>query len=103
MMGFSLEAEALPLFAGGVLLVVLIEVVFTALMLRKAPHTKGTMAAHVVCMVIAFLFLGYLIFGGRPAPDGGAYNGTGILGFFGIFWCIGEICMLRVVWLALKK
>ena len=102
-MGFSLEAEALPLFAGGVLLVVLMEVVFTALMLRKAPYTRGAMAAHVVCMAIAFLFLGYLIFGGRPAPDGEDYNGTGLLGFFGIFWCIGELCLLRALRLALKK
>ena len=102
-MGFSLEAEALPLFVGGVLLVVLAEVVFAALMLRKTPCTRRPMAAHVVCMVLAFGFLGYLIFGGRPAPDGGSYNGTGILGFFGIFWCIGELCLLRALRLALKK
>ena len=102
-MGFSLEAEALSLFVGGVLLVALIEVIFVALMLRKSPHTRGPMAAHIVCMVIAFLFLGWLIFGGRPAPDGGAYNGTGLLGFFSIFWCAGELCLLRALWMSLKK
>ena len=102
-MDFSLEAEALPLFAAGVLLVVLVEATFTLLLLRKAPDARRPMAAHVVCMVIAFASLGYLIFGGRPAPDGGAYNGTGLLGFFGIFWSVGEICGLRAIRQALKR
>ena len=102
-MGFSLEAESLPLFAVGVLLVILIDVLFTALVLWKAPDARRPMVAHVVCLAIAFASLGYLIFGGRPAPDGGPLNGTGLLGFFGIFWFIGEICALRAVWLALKN
>ena len=102
-MGFSLEAEAFPLFVVGVLLVVLAEVVFAVLMLRKEPRTWGAVIAHVVCMGIAFASLGWLIFGGRPAPDGGDLNGTGLLGFFGIFWCVGEVCMLRALRLALKR
>jgi len=102
-MGFSLEAESLPLFVIGVLLVLLIEVAFMALALRKSPDARRPMIAHVVFIVVAFASLGWLIFGGRPAPDGGTLNGTGLFAFFGIFWSIGEICLLRAVWLALQN
>lgn len=96
-MRISLEAEALPLFAGGVAVVVLAEVLLALLMLRRCPEAKRMLLGHIVCILIAFLSLGYLLFGGREAPDGGAVNGTGFLALFGIFWCAGEWCVLRAL------
>ena len=58
---------------------------------------------HIVCILIAFLSLGYLLFGGREALDGGAVNGTGLLALFGIFWCAGEWCVLRGILGAVKE
>ena len=49
-----LESEVLPLFFGGVVLVILFELIFSILVLRKAPEVKGAMIGHVVCLLIAF-------------------------------------------------
>ena len=101
-MRISLEAEALPLFAGGVALAALAEVIFVLVLLRKRPEAKRAAAGHVVCLLLAFLSLGYLLFGGRRAPDGGDINGTGLLVLFGIFWFAGEWCVLNALLGAMK-
>jgi hypothetical protein len=98
-----LEAEVLPLFFGGVFLVVLFELIFSILVLRKAPRVKGAMIGHVVCILIAFSCLALLLFGTQALPDGGAVNHSGKVALFGIFWFIGECCGVAAVINALSS
>ena len=96
-----LEAEVLPLLFGGVFLAVLFELIFSVLVLRKAPGVKGAMIGHVVCLLIAFFCLGYMLFWPQILPDGGTANRSGQFGLFGIFWFIGECCGVVAVYKAL--
>ena len=96
-----LEAEVLPLFFGGVFLVILFELIFSILVLRKVPEVKGIMIGHVVCLLIAFFCLGYMLFWPQILPDGGTANRSGQFGLFGIFWFIGEGCGVVAVYKAL--
>ena len=89
-----LESEVLPLFFGGAVLVILFELIFSILVLRKAPEVKGAMIGHVVCLLIAFFCLGYMLFWPQILPDGQ-------FGLFGIFWFIGECCGVAAVFKAL--
>ena len=93
----SLEAEVFPLFIGGVALVLLAELGTTLLFLRRRPGARRAMLGHLICVLLAFLCLGILIFSGRRAPDGGPLNGSGLFAMFGIFWCIGEICAVKAI------
>ena len=102
-MKISLEAETFPLFAAGVLLVFLAELVFTVLMLRRHPAVRRAMMGHIVCILIAFFCLGFMLFIHRTTPDGGMHNSSGLLGLFGIFWFIGECCAVPAVSAALKE
>ena len=97
------EAEVLPLFFGGVFLVVLFELIFSILVLRKAPEVKKAMIGHVVCILIAFFMLGYMLFWPQVLPDGGTANRSGQFGLFGIFWFIGECCGVAAVMNALSS
>jgi hypothetical protein len=97
-----LESEVLPLFFGGVFLVVLFELIFSILVLRKAPRVKDAMIGHVVCILIAFSCLALLLFGMQALPDGGAVNHSGKVALFGIFWFIGECCGVAAVFKALS-
>ena len=71
------EAEVLPLFLGGMVLVFVFEVIFSVLVLRKAPAVKRAMFGHVVCLLIAFFCLGYMLFWPQILPDGGQANRSG--------------------------
>lgn len=84
------EAEVLPLFLGGVFLVILFELIFSVLVLRKYPEVKRPMIGHVVCLLIAFACLGMIFFGNGTLPDGVPMNQSGRFALFGIFWFLGE-------------
>ena len=92
-----MEAEVIPLFFGGVFLVVLFEVIFSILVLRKYPEVKRAMIGHVVCILIAFACLGLMLFGNNTLPDGGLVNQSGRFGLFGIFWFVGECCGIAAI------
>ena len=95
------ESEVRSLFLGGVLLVILFEAIFSCLVLRKAPEVKRAMIGHVVCILIAFICLGYMLFWPQILPDGGTANRSGQFCLFGFFWFIGECCGVAAVMKAL--
>ena len=96
-----MEAEVVPLFMGGVFLVILFEVVFSILVFRKCPEVKRAMIGHVVCILIAFFCLGFMFFGPQTQSDGVSVNHSGQFALFGIFWFIGECCGVTAVMNAL--
>ena len=97
------EAEVQSLFLGGVVLVILFELIFSILVLRKAPGVKKAMIGHVVCLLIAFFCLGYMLFWPQILPDGGTADRSGQFALFGIFWFIGECCGVAAVMSALSS
>jgi hypothetical protein len=97
------EAEVQSLFLGGVVLVILFELIFSILVLRKAPGVKKAMIGHVVCLLIAFFCLGYMLFWPQILPDGGTADRSGQFALFGIFWFIGECCGVAAVMNALSS
>lgn len=102
-MKISLEAECLPLFVAGVLLVVLAEGILAALFLKKDPGMQRKLLAHAVCLLAAFFCLGFLLFSRRMTPDGDVYNSSGLLSFFGLFWFAGECCAVSALLAARKE
>ena len=98
-----MEAEVVPLFLGGVCLVVLFELIFSILVLRKYPEVRKAMIGHVVCLLIAFFCLGFIFFGPQLEPDGVSVNHSGQFALFGIFWFIGECCGIAAVMSALSS
>ena len=97
-----MEAEVVPLFLGGVFLVILFEVIFSILVLRKYPEVKRPMIGHVVCVLIAFFCLGFMFFGPQTQPDGVSVNHSGQFALFGVFWSFGECCGVAAVMNALS-
>ena len=79
----------------------LFELIFSILVLRKYPEGKKTMIGHVVCILIAFFMLGYMLFWPQVLPDGGTANRSGQFALFGIFWFLGECCGVAAVFKAL--
>ena len=98
-----MEAEVLPLFFGCAFLVILFEVIFSILVLRKASEVKRAMIGHVVCILIAFFCLGFMFFGPQIQPDGVSVNHSGQFALFGVFWFFGEYCSLAAVMKALSS
>ena len=92
-----MEAEVVPLFFGGIFLVILFEVIFSILVLRKYPEVKRAMIGHVACLLIAFLCVGIMFFGPQFEPDGVPVNHSGQFGLAGIFWFISECCGIAAV------
>ena len=90
-MKISLEAECLPLFAAGAVLVVLAELI---LALRSRPADRGPLIGHIACTAAAFFCLGWMLFVPRTTPDGDVYDSSMLLASFGIFWFAAECCLL---------
>ena len=99
-MKISLEAECLPLFAAGVLILLVGEVLFAILALRRRPESREPLLAHVLCVAVAFFCLGRMLFIPQPTPDGDVHNSSILLAVFGIFLFLGECCGL---WALVKR
>lgn len=98
-----MESEVLPLFLGGVSLVLLFELFFSLLILRRYRVVRRAMIAHVVCILVAFVCLGLIFFGPNTLPDGGSYDQSGRFALFGIAWFVGECCVIGAMTALLGK
>lgn len=87
-----LEAECFPLFAGGVALVLAAELLVGLLLLRRRPGLRGALLGHLICLAIAFLCLGKLIFAPADNSAGMASEmNSPIFALFGVFWFLSEV------------
>ncbi len=89
-MKISLEAEVMPLFATGIVFVLLAELLLTFLRFRKDPSARRPLIGHIACLAISFFCLGAMLFWRRATPDGDVHNSSGLFAFFGIFWFVSE-------------
>ena len=90
-----MEAEVSYLFIIGVAIVVITEAVLVAVLRKGEPKKSRALLCHALCILAAFACLGYLLFGIRVAPDGTPLNGSGLFAGFGIFWFVGEVCLVK--------
>ena len=92
----SLEVEAVYLFIVGVAVVLLAETLIVAFALRNKPEAKKALLCHVICLTLSFACIAYII-DAPKAPDGGSYNGSGLLGLAGILWFFAEYYIISAL------
>ncbi len=89
-MKISLEAETLPLFITGIVLVLLAEFILSLLCLRNRPDTRRAMLGRMFCLAVSFSCLGAMLFWRRFTPDGDVFDSSVLFALFGIFWVLSE-------------
>lgn len=95
----SMEHEAVILFVIGVIVVLGSEIII-GIVCRKTPGLGKALLGHAVCLLLASACIVYM-FNAPKAPDGGSYNGSGLLAITGLLWFSAEYILIRA--LILKK
>ena len=95
----SFEAEVIPLFIGGVLVVSIMELIVGCVFLKDKKVARKKFILHVITMLIAFAFLVRSMFANWLNIK---YNIASIsnsvnIGLFGILWCISVTCVVSCI------
>ena len=95
----AFEAEVVPLFIGGCIIVSLLELVMGWFLFQGHKKARSYFVGHVVMMVLALFFLVKCLFGARLGFDLGiaSISNSGSIGLFGVFWTFGVLLMLEAV------
>lgn len=91
----SIEAEVRIMFVVGVVVVLAAELVIGAVF-RKTPSIRKAMLGHAVCLLLVFA-CGFYMFNAPKTPDGGLYNGSGLLAITGVLWFTAEYILIRAL------
>ena len=91
----SMEFEAVILFVIGVVVGLVSEIIL-GVVFRKAPNIGKAMLGHAVCLLLAFTCIVYMS-NAPKAPDGGSYNGSGLLAITGLLWFAAEYILIRAL------
>ena len=97
----SFEAEVIPLFIGGVLVVSSFELIVGCVLLKNKKSACKKFVLHVITMLIGFAFLIRSIFANwlNVKFDIASTN----IGLFGIFWCVSVMLIVSCIQECLKK
>ena len=101
----SFEAEVIPLFIGGVLVVSSFELIVGCVLLKNKKSACKKFVLHVITMLIGFVFLIRSIFANWlniKFAIASISNLTNI-GLFGIFWCVSVMLIVSCIQECLKK
>ena len=101
----SFEAEVIPLFIGGVLVVSALELIAGCILLRNEKSACKKFVFHVITMLIGFAFLVRSIFANwiNIRFDIASISNSASIGLFGIFWCISVMLVVSCIQECLKK
>ena len=101
----SFEAEVIPLFIGGVLVVSALELIAGCILLRNEKSACKKFVFHVITMLIGFVFLIRSIFANwlNIRFDIASISNSASIGLFGIFWCISVMLVVSCIQECLKK
>lgn len=101
----SFEAEVIPFFIGGVLVVSFLELVVGCVLLKNAKNARVFFAFHVISMLIGFFFLVRSIFANwlNIKYDIASISNSVNIGLFCVFWFISVICLISCLQKCLKK
>ena len=101
----SFEAEVIPLFIGGVLVVSALELIAGCILLRNEKSACKKFVFHVITMLIGFVFLIRSIFANwlNIRFDIASISNSASIGLLGIFWCISVMLVVSCIQECLKK
>lgn len=99
-----MEAEVLPLFACGSVIVLMLELLLGGFILQEKRAAQFFLTLHVLAMGGAFYFLIRCVFAlqlhnrfGLPHTDGSVE-----MGLFGVLWAVSTALLLAVFYFARK-
>lgn len=95
----SFEAEVIPMFIGGCVVVSLLELAVGWLLLKNRQRDRKRLVGHVLSMAIGLFFLIKCIFGNRLGLIGGiaSIDHSVSIGLFGVFWFISVLFLLSIL------
>ena len=95
----SFEAEVIPMFIGGCIAVLALELAWGWFILRDAKSACRSFLAHVLSMALGLFFLVKCIFGNRLDLIGGiaSIDHSVSIGLFGVLWFISVLCLLSAL------
>lgn len=101
----SFEAEVIPLFIGGVLVVSSFELIVGCVLLKNKKSACKKFVLHVITMLIGFAFLIRSIFANwlNVKFDIASISNSTNIGLFGIFWCVSVMLIVSCIQECLKK
>lgn len=101
----SFEAEVIPLFIGGVLVVSSFELIVGCVLLKNKKSACKKFVLHVITMLIGFVFLIRSIFANwlNVKFDIASISNSTNIGLFGIFWCVSVMLIVSCIQECLKK
>ena len=101
----SFEAEVIPLFIGGVLVVSSFELIVGCVLLKNKKSACKKFVLHVITMLIGFVFLIRSIFANwlNIKFDIASISNSTNIGLLGIFWCVSVMLIVSCIQECLKK
>ena len=101
----SFEAEVIPLFIGGVLVVSSFELIVGCVLLKNKKSACKKFVLHVITMLIGFAFLIRSIFANwlNVKFDIASISNSTNIGLVGIFWCVSVMLIVSCIQECLKK
>ena len=95
----SFEAEVIPLFIGGVIVVSAMEFIAGWIGLRGRRDVRGLFAGHVVTMLLGFFFLIRSLFANWLGVSLGiaSISNSVNIGLFGLLWAISAACVAAMI------
>lgn len=101
----SFEAEVIPLFIGGVIVVSILELILGCLYLKEQKRARSLLIGHVVSMALAFAFLVRSIFANwlQVEFEIASISNSVNIGLFGLLWMISVLCVLAMIRECIKK
>ena len=95
----SFEAEVIPLFLGGCIVVSLAELAFGWFILRGKKRARELFLGHGASMAVGLFFLVRCLFGDRLGLTGGiaSIDHSVSIGLFGLCWMVSVLFLLAVL------
>lgn len=95
----SFEAEVIPLFIGGVIVVSAAEFIAGWIGLRGRRDVRGLFTGHVVTMLLGFFFLIRSLFANWLGFSLGimSISNSVNIGLFGLLWAVSALCVAAMV------
>ncbi|MFI3169998.1 MAG: hypothetical protein R3Y06_08645 [Faecalibacterium sp.] len=95
----SFEAEVIPLFIGGIIIVSVLELIFGVTMLRDRKQARNSLIGHTVSMLFGFIFLVRSIFANwlQVSFDIPSISNSVNIGLFGLCWAISIAFFIKTI------
>ncbi|WP_317855423.1 hypothetical protein [Chakrabartyella piscis] len=95
----SFEAEVIPLFIGGIIIVSILEVFFGIIVLNDRKQARNNLIGHAVSMLLGFVFLVRSMFANwlNVFFDIPSISNSASIGLFGLCWAISIAFFIQTI------